>query len=170
MQSRTKIEKSKSKTPEQALSTLEWLCSKMERSASDARRSLYRWGITECRMQDCIIEKLRTDGFIDHRRYAGAYVRDKMIGGRWGEAKIRAGLRAKAIESYIIDEAIEQNFEKENADTKLETNLRRQYEKEKPKAENNYKLRAKLFRRAASQGFDIDTINAILERIFNEKQ
>lgn len=140
----------------------------MERSTWDARRSLYRWGVREREEQEAIIAKLIENRYIDDNRYAGAYVRDKVISGRWGEAKIRAALRAKGITKNIIDSALADNFDSKSVASKLESSLRRAYEKELPKAENSYKLRAKLFRRAASQGFDIDTINTILEKLFND--
>ncbi|MFI3286842.1 MAG: regulatory protein RecX [Rikenellaceae bacterium] len=157
----------KVKTPEQALKTLEWLSAKMERCTSDTRRSLYRWGITERETQDRIIAKLTSDGFISDSRYAGAYVRDKMLGGKWGEAKIRAALKAKSIATDIIEQALEENINKETLNHKLENNIRKHYLKEAPREENLYNLRAKLFRRAASQGFDIEEINSIISKIIN---
>lgn len=158
----------KTKTFEQAHSTMEWLCSKMERCCQDAKRSLYRWGITSQEEQNKIIDKLKKDGFIDEQRYANCYVRDKLIGGRWGEAKIRAGLRVKGIEQQVIERAIEENIDHERLNNKLEQTLQRIYDKEVEKCEDRYKLKAKMFRRAASQGFDIETINRTIEKIFNQ--
>lgn len=158
----------KVKTPEQALRTLEWMSSKMERCSSDVRRSLYRWGITSHEEQQPIIDKLTRDGFVNDSRYAGAYVRDKMLGGKWGVTKITAALRAKAIPTEIINQALEENINHEELSSKLEQRIRKHYDKEKPKADSPYALRAKLFRRAASQGFDIEEINTILSKIFNE--
>lgn len=157
------------KTPEQALTTLEWLCSKMERSTGDARRSLYRWGVKDIEQQDRIIAKLIENRYIDDSRYAAAYVRDKVISGRWGEAKIRAALGAKGVARETINSALADNFDSKSVNSKLENSLRKAYEKELPRADDSYKLRAKLFRRAAGQGFDIDTINTILSRLFNEQ-
>lgn len=159
----------KVKTPQQALETLEWLSAKMERCSDDVRRSLYRWGITQPNEQQAIINKLRDTNYINDQRYAAAYVRDKLIGGKWGETKIRAGLKAKRIDNEIINIALAENIDQNKLNTKLETNIRKHYLKEKPKVENSYILRSKLFRRAASQGFDIEEINRIIERIFNEE-
>ncbi len=158
----------KVKTPQKALETLEWLSSKMERCTFDVRRSLFRWGVSDTQIQNDIIAKLQRDGFLSDSRYAGAYVRDKLISGRWGEAKIRAGLRAKGISSEIINRAISENVESDKLNEKLEQNIRKHYNKEKDKAENTYALRTKLFRRAASQGFDLDEVNSIISKILNE--
>ncbi len=163
-----KDKKPKTKTPEQAHQTMEWLCSKMERSVSDARRSLYKWGVTSREEQDKIISKLIKDGFINETRYAECYVRDKLIAGKWGVAKIRAGLMAKSIPSDIITQALESEVDKGRMDDKLYQRLQKLYESLKPKTDNRYELKAKLFRRAASQGFDIETINSMIERILKE--
>lgn len=158
----------KTKTFEQAHSTMEWLCSKMERCCQDAKKSLYRWGITSPEEQSKIIERLKKDGFINEQRYANCYVRDKLIGGRWGEAKIRAELRAKGIEQQIVETALEENLDHERLNNKLEQTLQRIYDKEIDKCEDKYKLKAKMFRRAASQGFDLETINRTIGKIFNQ--
>ncbi len=159
-------QKTKIKTPEQAHQTLEWLCSKMERCASDARRSLYRWGVTSAVEQDKIIEKLQNDGFIDHRRYADIYVRDKLITGRWGAAKIRAGLKVKGISSELIEGALSQNINPEESHEKLRKAIVAHYEKEKHRTPDPYALKGKLFRRAASRGFSTDEIRTIIDSIF----
>lgn len=159
---------SKIKSPEQALAALERTCARMERAISDVRRSLYRWGITATDEQDVIIARLIANGFVDQRRYASAYVRDKMIGGRWGVAKIRAALRAKGIERELIDEAIEQNIDGRQIKQRLEANIRKHYERERDRATSTYALRVKLFRRAASQGFEIEMINDIIDRLLDD--
>ncbi len=164
MQSKTP----KVKSPTQALATLEWICSKMERCTSDVRRSLYRWGITSTEEQEEIIEKLRSAKFIDDSRYADAYVRDKLITGRWGEAKIRAGLRAKGIAPSTIEDALSNTINPEELNHKLRISIERHYQSEKSKHPDRYKLRAKLFRRAASRGFNMEQINNIIDKVLDE--
>lgn len=159
---------SKIKSAQQALASLERTCARMERAISDVRRSLYRWGITAADEQDVIIARLIDSGFVDESRYAAAYVRDKMIGGRWGVAKIRAALRAKGIDRELIEEAIEQNTDGRQIKKRLEVNIRKHYEREVDKAASKYALRVKLFRRAAMQGFEIEMINDIIDRLFDD--
>lgn len=162
---------SKIKTELQAFNSLARTCSKMERCVSDIRRSLYRWGITESSQQERIVEKLTQHKFIDQQRYAEAYVRDKLIGGRWGVMKIRAGLRAKQIDNELINQAIEQNIESKTVRSRLEDNIGRQLEKmvkQSDTSSEKYRIRVKLFRRAASQGFDIEDINHILDKLLDE--
>lgn len=155
------------KSPEEALETARWLCSKMERSSDDVRRSLYRWGLRERDEQDKIIEVLRSEQFIDHERYASSFVRSKMNAGKWGGAKIAQALKRKGIEPEIIADAMEQNASQDNLIENLERDMCKHFEAEKNKAKSSYELRVKLFRRAASRGFDLDDINTVLAKILS---
>ena len=155
------------KTPEQALLSLCATCSKMERCVSDARRSLYRWEIAPTEQAN-IIEKLIDEGFIDERRYAATYVRTKVSGGRWGINKIISVLRAKQISEDIIRESMANNADKGSLFRRLEEQLVRKAEKERPKAKNGYDLRVRLFRFAASRGFMSNEINDILNKILKD--
>lgn len=153
------------KTPEQALEVARWLCSKMERTAQDIRRSLYRWGVREATDQDKIVEVLVAEKFVDHERYASAYVRSKLSEGRWGACKIAQALKMKGIEAEVVKQALAECVEPEEMLEKLEADLRKRFVVESPKARSPYDLRQKLFRRAASRGYEVDDINEILNKI-----
>lgn len=157
------------KTPPQALDSLRRTSAKMERCKSDVRRSLYRFGIDDKDEQDEIIAVLVHEKFIDERRYASAYTRDKLSQGRWGAAKIIAALKAKNIPKEIIDEAIAENVDRGQLADNLEATLTRQAHTERKKGVEGYALRVKLFRRAASRGHDFEDINDILNRILDDE-
>lgn len=160
-----KIRVKRDKTPQEALETARWLCAKMERTTSDIRLSLYRWGVREVEAQDRIITTLVAEKFIDHERYAGAYVREKLSAGRWGVAKISASLRTKGIEREIVERALDENVSMDDLVENLERMLIKLRDAETTKAKNAFDLRSRLFRRAASRGYDFDDINAILDKI-----
>ena len=65
------------KTPEQALRSLMNLCVKAERSEFDVRRLLERWGVAEGERQRILCTLVR-ERLVDNRRYAEAYVREKV--------------------------------------------------------------------------------------------
>lgn len=156
------------KTPEQALASAELVCARMERTASDVRRSLMRWGITEWEAQQEIIEKLIAAGFVDHRRYAASFVREKFNLSHWGEQKIRAALRFKGIDLDLIEEAIEENIDKDQEKDQFESDMLRRKCAIENKSKSPYELRVKLFRWAASRGFSIDQINTVLDKITSD--
>jgi regulatory protein len=94
-------------------------------------------------------------------------VREKMRFSGWGERKIRASLRMKAIAPNIIDRALEQ-LVPENDTSRLEEVLRKKAAK--TTARDLYDLKGKLVRFGMSRGFDLDDVLAITEQILRERE
>ncbi len=156
--------KIKSKTADQALSQLMRLCSRAERSSGDARRLMARWHLPE-NEREGVLRKLVEMRFIDDRRFANAYVRDRSRFGGWGIHKIRSGLIAKGVAPEIISEALGQISAESS-----EGVLRKLLERKAPKvrAENNYELKTKLIRFLLSRGFEYDAVLSEVERFMKE--
>lgn len=85
---------------------LEDLCARSEQSTFEVHRKLHAWGVSSSDSES-IIEHLKANRFIDDARFAKAFTRDKWEFARWGRIKIRARLRALAIDPDLIDEALE---------------------------------------------------------------
>lgn len=153
------------KTPEQALRSLMNLCVKAERSEFDVRRLLERWGVVEEERQR-IVDTLVRERFVDNRRYAEAYVREKVRFSGWGRYKIRAALRAKRIDEAIVEEALEQ-VDGASMREKLEHRL--QMKMNRTRARDAYDLRGKLVRYGGGLGFDTDTVLEVVERLMKER-
>ena len=92
-------------TPRQALVKLEELCSRSEQCSYDVKQKLFKWGIPADAAAK-IIDSLVATRYIDDRRFALAYTRDKYIFARWGRKKIANGLYAKRIDRSLIDSAL----------------------------------------------------------------
>lgn len=154
----------RTKTPEQALTSLMRQCARAEKCSSDALRSMRRWGLSG---EDArgVLERLQRERFIDDVRYAEAYVREKMRFSGWGAMKIRSALRAKAIAPDIVTRALAQ-LEPEEDVARLEDVLRRKAAK--TTARDRYDLKAKLVRFGMSRGFDLDDVVEVSERILRE--
>lgn len=152
------------KTPEQALQLLMNRCAKSETCTADARKALYRWQIPAEAHQN-IIDQLTSLKFIDDSRYATAYVREKALLSRWGEYKIRAGLRNKQIDEETINTALSQ-LEEHDMTGKLEEQLRRKMRT--IKAKNTYDLRNKLLRYGVGLGFDFSDVNDLIDQLTRE--
>ena len=150
---------------EQALRSLMNLCVKAERSEFDVRRLLERWGVAEEERQR-IVDTLVRERFVDNRRYAEAYVREKVRFSGWGRYKIRAALRAKRIDESIVEEALEQ-VDGASMREKLEHRL--QMKMNRTKSRDAYDLRGKLVRYGAGLGFDTDTVLEVVERLMKER-
>lgn len=160
------IRQPRTKTPEQALSSLMRTCARAERCSSDALRSMRRWGLSDADARG-VLESLVRERFIDDGRYASAYVREKMRFSGWGERKIRAALRAKAIAPALIDKAMEQLMPEDNS-ARLEEVLRKKAAKST--ARNDYELKGKLVRFALSRGFDLDDILEVVDGVIRERE
>ena len=148
------------KTPEQALASLMRLCAKAERSSGDALRLMRGWGVADADARR-VLDRLIADRFIDDRRYAEAFVREKMNLSGWGRYKIGASLRAKGIPQALVAEAMAQTDGTDMGERLTEILLRRM---RTLKAASAFDARAKLMRYALSQGYDYETARDCVER------
>lgn len=158
----------RTKTPEQALASLQRLCARAERSSGDALRLMATWEVDKSRRYE-VLQKLISDKFIDDRRYAEAFVREKTSLSAWGEYKIRAALRRKGIDEKIINAAL--------GDIDSEANIERLTQRlarkvKSIKYETPYQLKTKLLRYGLSLGFQMEQVMTSVEQVMgtiNEK-
>lgn len=149
------------RTPKQALNALMRQCARAERSSGDALRLMRGWGISEGDMQQ-ILKQLISERYIDDRRYAAAFVRDKINLSTWGSRKIAIALSRKGIDSQIIRDTLAE-YDEIDDEGRLEGLLRKKMAR--TKASSLFDLRAKLMRYAASQGYKFDVISSCIAKI-----
>ena len=151
-------------TPEKAIVRLEELCARSEQCTSDARKKLQTWGISSSDAEK-IIASLIAKRFIDDERFCQAYVRDKFRFSKWGKRKIMAALMMKRLDRNKIEKALETIDNQDYIDCL-------QYiisTKAKSMADSDsYDGRTRLFRFAASRGFEPDLISKVIRRMANE--
>ncbi len=156
----------KTKTAQQALQSLMRLCSRSEKSTGDALRLMRTWGVPEAEQRG-VLDKLIADRYIDNRRYAEAYTREKIQLAGWGERKIAMQLRLKGVEretiSAVVAELMADDSMAERLHEKLSKKLRT------VKAANDYELRGKLLRYALGLGYDYDMAAETVERVAKQK-
>lgn len=145
----------RTKTPDQALTSLTRLCARAEKSEGDARRLMRGWGLSDGDAEKVLAQLVR-DRFVDDARYAGAFVREKMRLSGWGEYKIRAALQRKGVAREIIEQALGAADRAETAErlrTQLERKLRLLH------CETRYELKNKLMRYGLGLGYDYETVH-----------
>jgi len=125
-------------------------CSRSEHCIEDVRQKLWDWQ-TPKEEHDKIIETLIENNYINEKRYAEAYVKDKFRFNHWGRVKIRLMLRAKKIDAATIDDALSCIDEDEY--TNVLKNII-ETESKRVKAATEYERKAKLLRYVASRGFE----------------
>lgn len=155
------IKKRPAKSPRQALEALQRLCARSEKSSGDALRLMRQWGVEEAD-RPTVLEALLRDRFIDDRRYAEAYVREKSHLSGWGSYKIRQGLQRKGVAQPLIEEALRQ-LSPDQGEACLFELLGRKMRTLKPK--DRYDLRAKLLRYALSRGYDYATSGEQVDKL-----
>lgn len=155
----------RTKTPEQALSSLMRLCARAEKCSGDALRLMRRWGLSDADAQG-VLARLVRERFIDDRRYAEAYVREKVRFSGWGAHKIRASLRAKSVAPAIVEAALAEFAPSTNNRERLSEMIRKKAAKTSYK--DAYDLKAKLVRFGMSRGFDLDDVLAATEEFLAE--
>lgn len=148
-------------TKEEALERLQAYCSRAERCSSHITGLLHRWGVPQEDHRE-ILACLEKDRFIDDRRYADAFVRDKLRHGGWGTRKIAQALTEKRIPKTFIEKALEQS-DGETMSARLEKIMAAKLPA--VKARNAYELKGKLFRFGLSRGFSPDEVSRAVEKL-----
>lgn len=134
------------------------LCSTAEKSSGEIREKLRNYKLKPEETGE-IINLLKNEKYIDDKRFAHAFVRDKFRFNHWGRLKIRQGLLMKGIEKSDAEEALQSIAEEEYRET-LQNELKKKAASLHEKDE--YKRKAALFRFAASKGFESGLIYEII--------
>ena len=151
-------------TEQDAFLQLATLCAQAEHCEKEMRDKLKRWDMDES-AQDRIIQRLVSERYIDHERYARAFVKDKIRYNKWGRRKVQQALWLKQIDPDIQQRVLDEIDEKEYLDV-LRPLL---HQKRKTiKAQNDYELNQKLVRFALGRGFTFDIIRQCLDVDENE--
>jgi len=134
---------------EQALHRLAAYCSRAERCVWDIRRKMDTMEIPSDQ-QNRIVQHLQKEKFIDEERYCKAFVHDKSQYNRWGNHKIRFELRKRQLPDTLIQETLKGLNPEE---TRERLRLLLEQKKKSVKGKNEWEIRQKLLRFAASRGF-----------------
>ena len=155
----------KTKSAAEALASLMRLCARGERASGDARRLMATWGVP-VEERDGVLQRLIADRFINDRRYAEAYTREKSRLAGWGGRKIAAQLRTKGIDAAIIADVLS-SLDEDRQAARLADKLRRK--RATTKAATEYELRGKLLRYALSLGYDYDMAIEAVDKLLRSE-
>ena len=147
-----------------ALSRMQALCSKSEKSSGEIKEKLKKYDLNEEDLER-IIELLKEEKFIDDKRYSEFFCRDKFKFNNWGKTKIRQSLRFKGINEETIEESLVQIHEGDYFD--LIISLLRDKNR-KINDTNIYSRKGKLFRYAASKGFENDLVYKAIDLVLEK--
>ena len=159
-------------TPQQALARLQGQCSKTEHCTGQVRKKLLVWSernrvvgkepFSDAQM-DSVVSALLADKYVDDRRFADAYVRDKARFAKWGKVKIAYNLKMLGVSGEIVAKALAENGDM-FSDEMLEQLVVRKWnslgEKVAPAAKKE-----KVLRFALGRGFGYDQILPVIKRL-----
>lgn len=148
-------------TFKEALARAEDMCNRAERCTDEVRRKLLRLGVSAADTE-AVIERLTAARYIDDARFARLYARDRVEYAGWGRRKIAAALAVRRIPRQAINEALDA-LDQEIYLARLRDIVARR-RRSLPDADT-YEGRTRIFRHAASRGFEpqliIDAINSL---------
>lgn len=145
----------KVKNAGQALAALMRYASKAERSSGDAVRLMRGWGVPGEDIPG-VLARLVEMKFIDDKRFAQAYVRDKSLFAGWGIHKIMAGLRSKGVPAVISEDAVAQYAGNGTLNVRLHELLGRKLKCIGGGTE--YEIKGKLVRFGLSRGYEYEAV------------
>ena len=148
-------------TVEEARLKAEAYCAMSEHCTDDVCRKLEQWGVPLAEF-DSILEHLKKEKYVDDRRYAIAFVRDKYRFNQWGRIKIIQALRMKQISSSCITEALEEIDEDEYLAVLISLLKRKA---RTIKASSDYERTGKLIRFAGGHGYEMDDVLCCMKKI-----
>jgi len=148
-------------TAREAFNKMAQLCSRSEQCSADIRKKIAAFDIVQKVVEE-IIEKLKSEKFIDDERYVHAYISDKIRLNKWGRIKMRYYLKAKGLADSVIEHGLK------NIDTELYKKVLLATMKEKAKKikkEGKYEQAAHIIRFAQSRGFEPELIHRHLSEV-----
>ena len=145
-------------TTDEILYKLAAKCSVSEQCLSDIEAKLSHYDLTE-EERTRILRHLVEEKYVDDRRYAEAYVKDKYRFNKWGRIKIAQGLRMKGIDNETIKSAMEAIDEEEYQEI-LRDLIKAK--RRSTRGASEYEINGKLIRFATGRGFEFAAIRECL--------
>ncbi len=149
-------------TYEQLLGKAMKYCARCETSEMQVVNKMIRWGALPVDREK-IIKQLIEQNFVNDKRFAQAFVNDKLKFKGWGKKKITAHLLAKGVSKEIISQAIEEIDTSAYLEKAIDLALKK---KKILESEKNLQIKkVKIFRYLLQKGFDTETVYKCLAQL-----
>lgn len=144
---------------EDALLRLTSLCSTAEHCSHEMIEKMQRWQLADD-AQARIIEYLVKEKYIDDKRYARFFAKDKIRYNKWGRRKVEQAMWLKHIDGDIQRDVLD-DIDDEEYLAVLRPLLKTK--RKSVKASSDYEMNMKLIRFAMGRGFTMDIIRQCLD-------
>jgi regulatory protein len=152
--------KSDVKDPLKVADRMRALCSRREYCRKDVLKKVMTALDGDAAKAEEVVGKLVEERYVDDRRYAAAFARDKASIAGWGAAKIRYMLAAKGVDREIIASALEE-VDVSRADARLEKLM----ENKARSLKDDPQRRMKLLRFGLGRGYGYEEVSSMIDRI-----
>lgn len=139
------------------------LCSRREYCRSDILKKAMTSLDGNKEQAQKILDVLVSERYVDDRRYAAAYAREKAMISGWGETKIRYMLSAKRVDREVIDQAL-MEIDADKADSRLQKLL----ENKAKTLRKDPQAHLKLIRFALGRGYKYDDVAKLITSLTKE--
>lgn len=148
------------KDPLKVADRMRALCSRREYCRKDVLKKVMTALDGDAAKAEEVVGKLVEERYVDDRRYAAAFARDKASIAGWGTAKIRYMLAAKGVDREIIASALEE-IDVNRADARLEKLM----ENKARSLKDDPQRRIKLLRFGVGRGYGYEEVSSVIDRI-----
>lgn len=148
------------KDPLKVADRMRALCSRREYCRKDVLKKVMTALDGDAAKAEEVVGKLVEERYVDDRRYAAAFARDKASIAGWGAAKIRYMLAAKGVDREIIASALEE-IDVNRADARLEKLM----ENKARSLKDDPQRRIKLLRFGVGRGYGYEEVSSVIDRI-----
>lgn len=148
------------KDPLKVADRMRALCSRREYCRKDVLKKVMTALDGDAAKAEEVVGKLVEERYVDDRRYAAAFARDKASIAGWGAAKIRYMLAAKGVDREIIASALEE-VDVSRADARLEKLM----ENKARSLKDDPQRRIKLLRFGVGRGYAYEEVSSMIDRI-----
>lgn len=152
--------KSDVKDPLKVADRMRALCSRREYCRKDILKKVMTALDGDAAKAEEVVGKLVEERYVDDRRYAAAFARDKASIAGWGAAKIRYMLAAKGVDREIIASALEE-IDVNRADARFEKLM----ENKARSLKDDPQRRIKLLRFGMGRGYGYEEVSSVIDRI-----
>jgi regulatory protein len=145
----------------EAYAKMAQLCSRSEQCSADIRKKIAAFDIVQEVVEE-IIEKLKSEKFLDDDRYIQAYISDKFRLNKWGRIKMRYYLKAKGLPASVIEKGLSEIDAEQYKKVLLATMKEKA---RKLKGDDKYEKTGQIIRFAQSRGFEPEIIHRYLDKV-----
>lgn len=148
---------------EKVLDRMRNLCSRREYCRSDIMKKALTALDGDCDAAGKVVDILVAEKYIDERRYASAFARDKASLAGWGETKIRYMLSSKGVPRDVVEQALE-----DIDDLKARTRLEKLMENKFRSLKDDPQCRLKMLRFGLGRGYGYEEVAEVMKFLMKQ--